>query len=303
MANNVFPGKIPVPSWALADNMMAIALPQPMEGVVSGNPGDSADHDGQAALGCENPRPVGYLDDQFAVHPGKISSDSFFATDPMTNIETKICGVTCIEDAQQAIEAGASAIGLNFYAKSKRYIEVDVAAAICRELGHETAFVGVFVNSNTSQVCNIAEKVGLSHVQLHGDEAAEMVAAIKQRLPKLLVVRAIRTRGSQLQEAQAEIELWQDAGADWMLLDAAADGVFGGSGKTLDWNRVSELNFRVPWLLAGGLGPENVARALRLARPSGVDVASGVEIEPGKKCAASVTSFIRAAKASLADPS
>ena len=84
-----------------------------------------------------------------------------------------------------------------------------------------------------------------------------------------------------------------------MLLDAAAAGVFGGSGETLDWARVSELNFRVPWLLAGGLSPENVAQAVEKARPSGVDVASGVEIEAGRKCPEAVTAFVQAANESL----
>lgn len=219
----------------------------------------------------------------------------------MTNIETKICGVTCVEDARQAIDAGADAIGLNFYSKSKRYIEVDVAGEICRQLGDKAAFVGVFVNESADQVCDVAEQVGLSHVQLHGDEATEMVAQIKRRLPEVLVIRALRTRVALLEEAQAEIDRWEAAGADWMLLDAAVDGVFGGSGETLDWDRVRELKFRVPWLLAGGLGPENVAEAVGLARPSGVDVASGVESEPGKKCAGSVVEFVRAAKESLAE--
>ena len=214
----------------------------------------------------------------------------------MTNIQTKICGVTCVSDAEQAVKSGAEAIGLNFYLKSKRYIEPEVAREICELLSKmdgATAVVGVFVNASADEICAIAKRVGLTHVQLHGDESPEIVSQIKQTLPEVLVIRAVRTKVAELAEAQSEIDQWQDAGADLMLLDAAAAGVFGGSGETLDWQRVSELKFRVPWLLAGGLKPENVVEAIELARPSGVDVASGVETEPGIKCSHQVSEFVR----------
>ena len=220
----------------------------------------------------------------------------------MTNIQTKICGVTLAGDAEQAVKSGADAIGLNFYRKSKRFVEIEAAREICdalTKIGSATAMVGVFVNADADEICAVAEQAGLSHVQLHGDESAEIISQIKQTLPEILVIRAVRTKVSELAEAQSEIDQWQDAGADWMLLDAAAAGVFGGSGETLDWQQVSELTFQVPWLLAGGLGPENVAEAIKLARPSGVDVASGVETEPGIKCSQRVSEFIRLAKECL----
>ena len=217
----------------------------------------------------------------------------------MTIIETKICGITNTEDAIVACEAGADAIGLNFYPKSKRFVKVDVARQIADVTAGKVAIFGVFVNASVEDICQCANNVGLTHIQLHGDESPEVVAQIRAQLESVKIVRAIRTRDSDLEGTQSEIDRWKAAAVDLLLLDAAAEGVFGGSGETLDWGRVGTLKFPVPWLLAGGLGPDNVTQAIELARPDGVDVASGVESEPRKKHSDMVREFVSAANQSL----
>jgi len=211
----------------------------------------------------------------------------------MKPIRTKICGITRVEDALTAAEAGADAIGLNFYALSKRFIEADSAKPIADALRDRVALVGVFVNSTLEEVCDIAERVGLSHIQFHGDELPTMVAELKSKHPNTLTIRAVRVREDDFEAAQSEIDQWQDAGIDAVLLDAASIGSFGGTGKKLNWGALEQLTMNVPWLLAGGLDCENVADAIATCNPDGVDVASGVESSPGIKDAELVRKFVQ----------
>lgn len=209
----------------------------------------------------------------------------------MKPIRTKICGITRAEDAITAATAGADAIGLNFYPRSKRFVKPATAKPIAEAVRGRLSVVGVFVNSTLEEVFDIVQQVGLSHVQFHGDEQPEVVTELKSKLTNTLTIRAVRVRDDGIQEAQLEIDQWQDAGVDAVLLDAASIGAFGGTGKKLNWGTLEKLTINVPWLLAGGLDPENVADAIATCKPDGVDVASGVESGPGIKNAELVRKF------------
>ena len=209
----------------------------------------------------------------------------------------KICGITNLADAVMAAEAGADAIGLNFYPQSKRYVSPDNAQQICQALeeqfGDAVARVGVFVNTPVDQLQTIAEQVGLTAVQLHGDEPPQMVAELGQ----LPVVRARQIEGDDFLPILQDLADCQSAGRrpDAVLVDAAAAGQYGGTGETVAWDVVARHRHQLadtPLLLAGGLTPENVAQAIRAAHPDGVDVASGVESSPGHKEQAKVSLFV-----------
>jgi phosphoribosylanthranilate isomerase len=214
----------------------------------------------------------------------------------MNPIRTKICGITRIKDALTAQEAGADAIGLNFYERSKRYIDPETALSVAEAVKSKTAIVGVFVNSSTKDVCEVAVKVGLTHIQLHGDEQPEFIESLRKQLSSVKIIRAVRMTDDDISAAQVEINQWQTAGVDAVLLDAASLEHFGGTGKQLDWTKLNQLSFAVSWLLAGGLTPQNVAEAMQLCDPNGVDVASGVESSPGVKDTSLVQKFVSESK-------
>ena len=220
----------------------------------------------------------------------------------------KICGVTTLQDALAVADSGADAIGLNFYAKGKRYVDVDSAKQIVDALklipnkDAPLVLVGVFVNESIDEILGCVERLGLDVVQLHGDESpdglSELFAQATARGLEFDVVRAIRTAPKtesalDVQGVEAEAQRWTDAGADAILVDAAANGDFGGTGKQVDWTGVARLSIEVPVILAGGLTPENVGDAIRVAEPCCVDVASGVEESPGIKCHKKVFQFVK----------
>lgn len=215
----------------------------------------------------------------------------------MATIRTKICGITIVSDAKVAWEVGADAIGLNFYSKSKRFVDVETAGSIAGSIEGQVAIFGVFVNASISEITEVCSRVALSHVQLHGDESVELVARIREAIAGVKIVRAIRVADDDFERAQKEINAWQAAAIDMILLDAASIGAFGGTGKQLDWNKLNQLSIEVPWLLAGGLDPSNVGIAIANGRPDGVDVASGAESQPGVKNPKLVRDFVANAKA------
>jgi phosphoribosylanthranilate isomerase len=205
----------------------------------------------------------------------------------------KICGVTTAADAAMIANAGADAIGLNFYPGSKRYVAPEHAQAIAHDLAPTVCRVGVFVNSDSDEVHRIAEQVGLDLVQVHGDEPPEFLA----ELAGLGIIRAFRCHAdlANIQDYLSSCSKLPDA----VLLDAFDPRAFGGTGKTLDWPRLAGAvtTLRVPVILAGGLTPANVARAISEARPSAVDTASGVETgHPGRKDRQLTEAFVQAAK-------
>ena len=194
----------------------------------------------------------------------------------------KICGITRWEDAQLAVELGASALGFNFYPASPRYIAPEAAKAIILRLPPLVTAVGVFANeSDGAQVGAIAREAGVEAVQLHGPGFPKGDGA----LAGFQVIRAVAVRNG------SKVEDLTLSGAGAYLLDAFDSDLPGGTGKTFDWTLARDAKKHGPIILAGGLTSENVSRAIREARPYAVDVASGVESSPGKKDPAKLRAF------------
>jgi phosphoribosylanthranilate isomerase len=221
----------------------------------------------------------------------------------------KICGITNVDDALQAYEAGADALGFNFYPKSPRFIDLQTFRQMAEPLKlgwllKPNRTVGVFVNEpNIGQLARQAE---VDVLQLHGDESPEDVANLVQTCGAFnqKVWRAFRCKESDLTDVSSYLQQCAAAGhlPHGVLLDAYAPDAFGGTGKVVDWNAVREHRDQLhglPVILAGGLNPDNVAEAIRTARPDAVDVASGVESSPGKKDPAKVRDFVAAATAAF----
>ena len=208
----------------------------------------------------------------------------------------KICGITKPDDACLVAEAGADAIGLNFYAKSKRYVAREIAKEIAAVLPASVAKVGVFVNASADEIRQLASEVPLDYVQLHGDEPAEILTELRD----IQVIKAHRCRERGLLSlARSLADVDSDAQPCAVLVDAYHHAQYGGTGRSLDWTEVGRqksLLGQLPVILAGGLTPVNVARAIRLAGPYAVDTASGVESSPGVKDAQKVKAFVQNAK-------
>ena len=200
----------------------------------------------------------------------------------MTRI--KICGMTTVADAVQAVEAGADAIGLIFWPGSKRAIDVARAQAITKELPPLVSVVGVFVDETPDRVRTIADAVGLSAVQLHGQEQVADWARFPRPVLKALALEAYAATP------------WRTARAA-ILVDAHDPVTIGGTGRTIDWQAARTIAATRPLVLAGGLKPENVGDAVASVLPWGVDVASGVERSPGVKDPARVRAFVEAVRA------
>lgn len=217
---------------------------------------------------------------------------------PSERLWVKICGLRDLPSALQAAAAGADAIGLNFFSGSPRHLaDVGLAREIVAALPETTSAVGVFVNQSVQEIRRLCEATGLTTVQLHGDEPDSMI----RDLSGLRVIRAVHTSGQFPREAAARwsrsLEL--DATPDAWLVDARVPGAYGGTGQTVEWSLLSPAHRQPDWprlILAGGLTPENVAEAVRLVQPWGVDVASGVESAPGIKNPQRVERFLKACR-------
>jgi len=210
--------------------------------------------------------------------------------------KTKICGVTTLEDAHAIAKIGCDAIGLNFYEKSKRYVSREIAETIVMDLPRTVKRVGVFVNASSSLIREIAEATSLDFVQLHGDEPPEFLDEISD----LKIIRAFRCKDGL---GPVREYLYQcDQSPVAVLVDAYDPNEFGGTGKTLHWPdlaNAAEFIGDLPLILAGGLTPANVAEAIKLARPHGVDTASGVESAPGVKDSELSSRFVAAANSAF----
>ena len=204
-------------------------------------------------------------------------------------VKIKVCGITNRADALAAIEAGADALGFNFYARSPRYIAPPEARRIIAELPAPVLCVGVFVNEESAAiVARMAAESGVSAVQLHGDEPPEYCAALRG----LEVIKALRVGEDFAPEEAARYP------ARSILLDAYNARMRGGTGETFDWTLARRTREVVAELyLAGGLKPENVAGAIAAVAPYAVDVCSGVELSPGRKDASRVRAFVAAVRA------
>ncbi len=195
----------------------------------------------------------------------------------------KICGITRREDGQAVANAGADAIGLVFYEKSSRYVEIRQAQEICRSLPPLVSVVALFVNADRDQVSKVLAAVPVDLLQFHGTEAPAACEGFGRPYIKAI---AMKPDGHPLEEMKAY------PAASGFLLDAWQPDTHGGGGLAFDWNEVPAYRER-PLILAGGLTPDNVTQAVAQTRPFAVDVSSGVEIDKGIKSAEMIEAFIR----------
>jgi phosphoribosylanthranilate isomerase len=197
--------------------------------------------------------------------------------------KVKICGIKTVNDALAAMDAGADMIGFNFYPKSPRCIDVGTCRDIMSRMQRyrHIIYVGVFVDAAVADIRATMETCALNLAQLHGDETSGIVQSLDGKAFKAF-------RG-----IPENVSGFVREGAPAFLVDASVKGVYGGTGVTADWRGAAELATHYPILLAGGLTPENVARAVRQVKPWGVDVASGVESVPGVKDAGKMKAFVK----------
>jgi phosphoribosylanthranilate isomerase len=203
----------------------------------------------------------------------------------MTRI--KFCGITRLEDAELAVSLDAWAIGLILWPDSPRAVAPDVAAGIAAEVRRKVEIAGVFVNPTLDEVAATAETVGLTLVQLHGQEGPAFCAEVARRTG-CRVIKAARVRG------RADIQALGPFHTDFHLLDSYLAGVPGGTGETFAWDLVAGRRSQVPLILSGGLNPDNVAGAVAAVKPYAVDVASGIEAAPGVKAPEKMRAFAAA---------
>ena len=199
--------------------------------------------------------------------------------------KVKICGITTIDDARVAVQAGADMIGLIFYPPSPRFVTPEQAHTIVAHLPPGFPAVGVFVNESVDTVTRIVQTSGVHIVQLHGTESPEMCQQLPWR-----VIKTFRFT------AHIQPEMMPQYTVEAFLIEGFHAGVYGGGGAPADWQRAASLHHYGRIMLAGGLTPENVCEAIRIVRPYAVDVCSGVEATPGTKDWHKVHTFVRNAK-------
>lgn len=203
-------------------------------------------------------------------------------------MRVKICGLTNLDDAAEAVRLGAWALGLIHYDRSPRFVEPDEAARIGAAFRRKCEVVGVFVNPELDEVDKAVENAGLTMVQLNGAEGAQFCAEVARRTG-VKVIKAVHVASA------ADIHGAEAYRTDFHLFDKRGKGLWGGTGESFDWELLRGHRSQVPDILAGGLRPDNVAAAIAVAQPFAVDVASGVEAEPGRKDHAAMAAFFEAA--------
>lgn len=209
----------------------------------------------------------------------------FEATPP---VRTKICGVTSLEDAELAVKAGADALGFNFFPGSKRVIDLAESAAWIEKLAGQADRVAVVVNPTAEEVARLRDAGCFEAIQFHGDETPEFCAAAGFKT----WIRAVRLKDKSMFDAALAYD------TPYLLLDGWSATSYGGTGHRVDWDLVRECTLSQPdrkIIVAGGLTPSNVRDAVRIVRPHGVDVASGVELEPRKKSEYLMRTFVEQA--------
>ncbi len=204
-------------------------------------------------------------------------------------MRVKFCGITNLDDAAEAVRLGAWAIGLIHYDRSPRHVEPGVAAEITAAFRRKCEVVGVFVNPTLAEVARAVEDEQLSMVQLNGAEGASFCAEVARKTG-VKVIKAIHVASA------AEIHDAEAYRTDFHLFDKRGKGLWGGTGESFDWELLRGHRSQVPSILAGGLRPGNVARAIEVVQPYAVDVASGVEAGPGRKDHAAMAAFFAAAQ-------
>ncbi|MGD9661667.1 MAG: phosphoribosylanthranilate isomerase [Porticoccaceae bacterium] len=205
----------------------------------------------------------------------------------MSRTRVKICGITSVADGLLAANSGADAIGLVFYAPSPRNISLDAAVAIAGAVGPFVTTVALFVNPDPSLVEDVITRVKSHVLQFHGDESPDFCQQFGHSY-----IKAIRVReDTNIHDAIAPYK-----GAAGFLFDAWSEDRYGGTGKSFNWDKVKNLN-GFPFILAGGLTPENGAGAIRTTNPYGVDVSGGVELSPGIKDSDKICRFVAEVRA------
>jgi phosphoribosylanthranilate isomerase len=202
-------------------------------------------------------------------------------------MRVKICGITNLDDAAEAVRLGAWGIGLIHFAESPRAVAAAEAVRIAAAFRRKCEVVGVFVNPELDDVAKAVEDAGLTMVQLNGDEGPSFCGEVARKTG-VKVIKAVHVSSA------ADIHAAETFRTDFHLFDKGAKGLFGGTGESFDWGLLRERRSEIPAIVAGGLRPENVAEAIAITHPYAVDVASGVEAEPGRKDHASMTAFFEA---------
>ncbi len=194
-------------------------------------------------------------------------------------MRVKICGITQPEQAKAIALQGATTLGFICVPKSPRYIEPENIRQIINVLPDQTESIGVFANASIDEISNVITQAHLTGVQLHGQESPLFCQHLRKTFPKIELIKALRIKNlSSLSDANFYFEC-----VDTLLLDAYHPNLLGGTGNTLNWESLSHWQPKLPWLLAGGLSPENILDALTLLKPDGIDLSSGVERSPGDK--------------------
>ena len=204
-------------------------------------------------------------------------------------MRVKICGLTNIDDAAEAVQLGAWALGLIHYDRSPRAVAAGEAAEIGAAFRRKCEVVGVFVNPTLEEVAKAVEDAHLTMVQLNGAEGVSFCGEVARRTG-VKVIKAIHVASA------ADVHAAEAYRTDYHLFDRRGKGLWGGTGESFDWELLRGHRSEVPAILAGGLRPDNVAAAIETVHPYAVDVASGVESEPGRKDHAAMASFFEAAQ-------
>lgn len=205
-------------------------------------------------------------------------------------MKVKVCGITNHEDAAHAVGLGAWALGMIHHRASPRSVKASVAAEIGAAFRRDAEIVGVFVNPTLDYVAAAVENAQLSMVQLSGNEGANFCREVSRRTG-VKVIKAIHvSSAADIRRAEAY------RGTDFHLFDSGGTGAWGGTGRAFDWDLLADHHSDMPFILAGGLDPDNVTEAIRIVRPDAVDVASGVERSPGIKDHGRMNSFFQAAR-------
>ncbi|MGF1934744.1 MAG: phosphoribosylanthranilate isomerase [Nostoc sp. ChiQUE02] len=194
-------------------------------------------------------------------------------------MRVKICGITQPQQSIAIASLGATALGFICVPTSPRYVTALQIRAAVAELPPNIDTIGVFANASVLEISQIVVDSGLTGVQLHGDELPDFCYQLRQALPNVEIIRALRIRSLEHLDTAADYTKYVDT----LLLDAYHPEQLGGTGKTLDWSMLEQFNPNCPWFLAGGLTADNIVEALSQVSPSGVDLSSGVERAPGDK--------------------
>ncbi|MEB3355357.1 MAG: phosphoribosylanthranilate isomerase [Synechococcales bacterium] len=198
-------------------------------------------------------------------------------------MRVKICGITTLDQGRAIAQLGATDLGFICVRQSPRYVTPQQIRAIAQDLSQNSTApvgrVGVFADASVEEIGKIVAIAQLTAVQLHGQETPQFCQALRQALPSTELIKAFRVKTiDSLHQTQRYF-----SSVHTLLLDAYDPNRLGGTGHTLDWTGLKQFSPPIPWLLAGGLNPDNVATALRLAHPQGIDLSSGVERSPGIK--------------------